>query len=365
MVTRYQDVAGIIKDRSFGNTGIPEQLVTEMHQLDLVLSSELRELLYGFVLFEEMEVHRAHRFALQTAFQGDYWGQLEAIVVSQSHPLIQRLSPSTDFDGVCGLAASIWDNVFTAWLNLPPSLQATIQQEKSAIRLLLDPSSIDASGIRRLMLAMENLDRGFTQLLERHFSGHDSLLFRALMHGYEGSEHRLRQRFSTDCITLLIGGSETSEALTGNLLFLLAQRPELQQQLRESPGLIRGVIQETMRYESPLQMARRTVKNPVEMHGRVLSRGDNLLLCLGAANRDERIFESADQFIPERKNARLQLGFGAGAHQCIGQLLAQLLSGQITLALLRKGKIQLAGVPSWSQKNILVRSLASLPLRLS
>jgi hypothetical protein len=139
------------------------------------------------------------------------------------------------------------------------------------------------------------------QLLEKHFSGHDSLFFHALQQGYQGSEQQLHQRFSTDFITLLIGGSDTREALLGNLLFILAGEPDIQQQLQKSQISTRAVIQETMRYETPLQMARRTVKTPTELHGRELRPGDNVLLCLGSANRDETVFEEADRFIPDRK----------------------------------------------------------------
>jgi hypothetical protein len=59
-----------------------------------------------------------------------------------------------------------------------------------------------------------------------------------------------------------------------------------------------------------------------------------------------------------------QIGFGAGTHQCIGQLLAQLQAGEITQALLNRGNIKLAGTAHWSHKSIIVRSLESLPLHL-
>lgn len=365
VLTRYHDVTAAIRNKNFGNTGIPEQLHAEIQLRGLTLSPPLRDLLYGIVLFEEGDIHGVHRGALMKVFQGEHWNALSEKVASEAQTLVQQMSAQTLFDGIQELAASLWDRLFADWLNLSDELQLLIRQEKDAIRLLLDPSTMDIDGLHRLIAALENLDGGFMSLLQAHLTGHESLFFRALKQGYQGNEKLLCQRFSTDCITLLIGGSETSEALTGNLLFILAQNHDIQQQLRDSPSLIRNMIQEVMRYESPLQMVRRTVKVQSELHGRVLRPGDSLLLCLGAANRDEQVFAGADRFLPGRKNARQQIGFGAGAHQCIGQLLAQLQAERITLALLQEGKFQMEGEPCWSQKSIIVRALASLPLRLS
>ena len=89
---------------------------------------------------------------------------------------------------------------------------------------------------------------------------------------------------------MLIGGSETSEALTGNLAYMLAQHPELQARVRNNTLRMRDVVSETMRFESPLQMGRRKVVAPVQFLGRELKAGDNILVCLGSANRDESVF---------------------------------------------------------------------------
>lgn len=148
-----------------------------------------------------------------------------------------------------------------------------VEQEKSAIRLLLDPSAIDREGLQRLIVALSRLDDSFRQLAQAHSQGYDSLFYRSLLKGYGGDRDALATRFSTDCVTMLIGGSETSEALTGNLVYMLAQHPELQACVRNNTLRMKDVVSETMRFESPLQMGRRKVVAPVQFLGRELKAG--------------------------------------------------------------------------------------------
>jgi cytochrome P450 len=161
---------------------------------------------------------------------------------------------------------------------------------------------------------------------------------------------------------MLIGGSETSEALTGNLLYMLALHPELQAGVRNNTLRMKEIVSETMRFESPLQMGRRKVAAPVHFR-RELKAGDNVLLCLGSANRDERVFEEASRFIPGRKNAQRQLGFGA-VHQCIGQLLAQFQAENLATALSKRGITALDGEAKWSNRSLILRTLETLPLKI-
>ncbi|MCT4704347.1 cytochrome P450 [Enterobacteriaceae bacterium H16N7] len=364
VLTRYKDVYQALRERSFISSGIPEDLHAELEKRSLSLSPALRSLLYGIVLFEDGGVHREHRQALQALFSGDSWIALTDIISREANSLVAELNGVNTLDGIGQIAAPLWGKLFAAWLNLPEEQQEVVEQERNAIRLLLDPSAIDRQGLERLLKALSHLDKSFCRLAQAHRKGYDSLFYRSLLKGYGGNEETLSQRFSTDCVTMLIGGSETSEALSGNLLFMLAQHPELQERVKNNSLRMKDIVIETMRFESPLQMARRKVEAPVTLLGRQLSVGDNVLLCLGSANRDEHVFEEAWRFMPGRKNAQRQLGFGAGAHQCIGQLLAQYQAESLATALSDRGAITLEGEAAWSKKSLILRTLESLAIRI-
>ncbi|HHE9685392.1 cytochrome P450 [Enterobacter kobei] len=365
VLTRYQDVYQTFKERAFVSSGIPEDVHSEMEKECFSLSPPIRDLLYGIVLFEDGNVHRAHRQALQALFTGESWAALTQLISDESHTLVAELTTTGTFDGIRQIAAPLWGKLFTAWLNLPEAQQEVVEQEKSAIRLLLDPSAIDREGLQRLIVALSRLDDSFRQLAQAHSQGYDSLFYRSLLKGYGGDRDALATRFSTDCVTMLIGGSETSEALTGNLVYMLAQHPELQACVRNNTLRMKDVVSETMRFESPLQMGRRKVVAPVQFLGRELKAGDNILVCLGSANRDESVFEEAWRFIPGRKNAQRQLGFGAGVHQCIGQLLAQCQAETLAMALCERGTLSLDGEAKWSTRSLILRTLETLPVKIT
>lgn len=365
VLTRYQDVYQTLKERAFVSSGIPEDVHSEMEKECFSLSPPIRDLLYGIVLFEDGNVHRAHRQALQALFTGESWAALTQLISDESHTLVAELTTTGTFDGIRQIAAPLWGKLFTAWINLPEAQQEVVEQEKSAIRLLLDPSAIDREGLQRLIVALSRLDDSFRQLAQAHSQGYDSLFYRSLLKGYGGDRDALATRFSTDCVTMLIGGSETSEALTGNLVYMLAQHPELQACVRNNTLRMKDVVSETMRFESPLQMGRRKVVAPVQFLGRELKAGDNILVCLGSANRDESVFEEAWRFIPGRKNAQRQLGFGAGVHQCIGQLLAQCQAETLAMALCERGTLSLDGEAKWSTRSLILRTLETLPVKIT
>ncbi len=124
------------------------------------------------------------------------------------------------------------------------------------------------------------------------------------------------------CILLLIAGNETTTHLIGNLLNVLVDRPQLWQRLRADRSLVEPVIEETLRYESPVQRLFRTAIRDVELSGATIARGDRVTIFYGAANRDPAAFPDPDEFRLDR-DLRHHLAFGTGIHYCLGAPLAR------------------------------------------
>jgi cytochrome P450 len=124
------------------------------------------------------------------------------------------------------------------------------------------------------------------------------------------------------CILLLIAGNETTTNLIGNIFNLLTARPGLWQQLRTDRALIETVIEETLRYESPVQRISRATTRDVEVSGVLIPKGDLATIYFGAANRDPAEFPNPDEFRLDR-DLRNHVGFGMGIHYCLGAPLAR------------------------------------------
>lgn len=124
------------------------------------------------------------------------------------------------------------------------------------------------------------------------------------------------------CVLLLVAGNETTTNLIGNLLNVLVDRPELWQRLRDDRSLVEPVIEETLRFDSPVQMLFRRTVQPVELAGAELPEGADILVAFAAANRDPAEFPNPDEFRLDRELSK-HVAFGAGIHYCLGAPLAR------------------------------------------
>jgi cytochrome P450 len=123
---------------------------------------------------------------------------------------------------------------------------------------------------------------------------------------------------------VLVVGIIAPTIVVGSIAVHLARHPELQQQLRADPSLMPRAIEEFLRLYTPYRGFARTANRDVEINGRTIREGEPIALLYASANRDEAVFEHADQFDMNRPNIDQHLAFGMGPHMCAGMPLARL-----------------------------------------
>ena len=124
------------------------------------------------------------------------------------------------------------------------------------------------------------------------------------------------------CVFLFAAGHETTLSLVGNALFALMQNRSELARLEQDWSLTESAIEETLRYESPIQIITRLAGQDMEPGGSGCAKGTAIILMLGAANRDPLQFSDPDRFDIGRKNNK-HLAFGWGIHFCLGAPLAR------------------------------------------
>lgn len=162
-------------------------------------------------------------------------------------------------------------------------------------------------------------------------------------------------------ILLLVAGNETTTNLVGNGYAALARHPEHAHRVRSDPSLIPAVIEETLRYDGPVQALFRGASTDICLGGIDIPAGSTLMVAFAAANRDPARFRDPDRFDPDR-DAHDHLGFGHGIHYCLGASLARMEARIIAETLLtRTRSLQPAGEPT-RVDSLVLRGFSRLPV---
>lgn len=166
------------------------------------------------------------------------------------------------------------------------------------------------------------------------------------------------------CTLLLIAGFETTVNLIGNTVLALLQRPELWHRVVDDPTLVDAAVEETLRFDPPVQRTARVAHADVEIGGQLVREGQVVVTLIGGAGRDPELVERPDEFDLDRPS-RDHLAFSAGPHYCVGQPLAKL---EATIAVrelvARFPDLRIDG-PGARRSGTLIRGLARLPVRTS
>jgi len=156
-------------------------------------------------------------------------------------------------------------------------------------------------------------------------------------------------------------GHDTTSSSTAGAMWALATQPGLLERVRGDHALIPALIEEAIRWTTPVKTFMRSASADTELRGRRIAKSDWLMLCYASGNRDEEVFENPDRFDIDRTPNR-QLAFGMGAHLCLGQHLARMEMRILYEELLPRLKsVKLAGEPRYSE-SFFVNGLKSLPI---
>ena len=171
--------------------------------------------------------------------------------------------------------------------------------------------------------AITELATYFRALIKHRQAHPGDDLVTSLVQAHDAIGSLSEQELVDFCIVLLVGGNETTAKLIGNTMLALHDFPEMRAVLHRTPELAGAFIEEVLRLRAPVQTLPRIVRADTVLHGQTLRAGQQIEACIGAANRDETVFDQPDQLRLDRTKGR-HLAFGNGIHFCLGAPLARL-----------------------------------------
>ena len=184
-------------------------------------------------------------------------------------------------------------------------------------------------------------------------------LMSALIHVEESGDQLTEEEIIATCNLLLIAGHETTVNLIANAILAMLRHPTQWAALSADPQRVSAVVEETLRYDPPVQLMGRIAADDMTIGDTDIPKGDAMMLLLAAAHHDPAAVDRPDEFDPDRETIR-HLGFGKGPHFCLGAPLARL-EAAVALSKLtaRFPQARLAGEPQY-KPNLTLRGMASL-----
>lgn len=283
--------------------------------------------------------HRKLRGLVDFAFTPKLVANLQPRVDEVVHELIDELEHRDSFDMVADFANPLPVAVISDMLGVPKSDRDLF---KGWMHGLLDdageldsPDDIrdqEATMDDQFGLLREMRDYWAEQAAERRRQPREDLLSHLVHAEFEG------ERLSDGAVfnianRMLINGHHTTELLIGNTVLCLTEFPEQAARVRADRSLVPALIEESLRFLSPLAGVMRVSTTEVEVAGQLIPKDQMVMAWCGAANRDGRVFTDPDTFDAAR-SPNAHLGFGRGVHFCMGRRLARLEAKSATNILL-------------------------------
>jgi cytochrome P450 len=308
------------------------------------------------------EVVRARlRRLVGRSFRRERLEKWEAAMARAACEHVQRFGDGGDFVG--SLAGPYCMQVLMELLALPASDADRIDRWTTNLRFLLEPGFLNPPRLLRISRLLEECFAYMQEVVRARMRQPGEDLISDLLRPDNDGDVLDIDEVAYSCIMVFVAGKETTKALLGNCLHALISFPREFAQLRDEPARLPDIIQEVLRFDSPLQQTKRVVREPGQIGALSLSAGEHLLLCLGAANRDPGQFPEPDRFDSQRAQTT-NLAFSHGMHNCLGTLLSKLMASHFFGALVPRWRtITLTEAePPRINSSFILRGFQSLPI---
>lgn len=277
--------------------------------------------------------HARLRTPVRSAFTVRAVAELEARVIELVDEMLKPLEDGQEFDVIADFAAPLPGAVITAMMGVPVSDRAMFTSWADDLvagnSMVASPEQAD-----RAVVAGQALRNYFADMIEVRRKAPADDLITNFIEANAGGELNESELLS-NCVHLLFGGMETMTNYIGNALLALSEEPNERKRLVDDPGLMPTAVEELFRLVGPPQAMLRAVVDDTEFGGRRLAAEDRIVLLIGCANRDERVFNDPNR-LELGRSVNPHLAFGSGVHFCLGAAVARLEARHALMGVLRR-----------------------------
>jgi cytochrome P450 len=364
LVTGYEQVTACLRSPAVSANRVrPLMERIPVHMLDDESRLAL-DILSHWMVFNDPPDHRRLRGIFQEQFAARATSRNRSMIDRAAAWLLARRAPAASTgDLVADLARPLPSLVFSRWLGIPAKDGPAFWFWNARVGDLILGAAQAEHEYRGSLHALSSLYRYLGGLVRERREDPGDDLISSVLAGGEVTASVTEEEFVGMLTHLAFAGGETTSNLIANGVRALLMHPVQLEALRSDEWLLRGTIEEILRFDGPSKMSIRVAAEGLDLGDTPIRAGDRIFLITSAANRDPQVFSHPDEF-DVRRGGVSHLGFGLGIHFCIGAPLARLLATSAIGAVVRhRPALALEGSGHDWQASLLNRSLKALPVR--
>ncbi len=363
VLTRYDDVVSTMQDfKRFSSKGrftrviegeLPEPVLEKIAPL-------IRHYSTGLINVDPPD-HTRMRALVHKAFSPRVLERLRSHIQEITDELLDEVQPRGEMEVIREFAYPLPVIVIAELMGVPQEDRDRLKGWSGRIIEFMATPRPSAEVMLRSQEALLELREYFRGIYDQRRKEPREDLIGNLVEVEEAGDKLTEEELLSTCVTILIGGHETTTNLISSGLYALLQHPDALLRLKRNPSLIETAVEEFLRYEGPFQRNRRVVMEDLDLRGKRIQKGQLVLQFVGAANRDPEEFPDPDRLDIERQPNR-HVAFGYGVHYCLGAALSRIEAPiAINTILNRMPDLKLAtDAVTWN--NAVFRGLEALPV---
>ena len=355
----YRDCDEALRHPSTSN----DRLKSNLAQRLLADAATTRPMGAPSFLFLDPPDHTRLRKLVSKAFVPKVVNELRPDITELVDGLLDHIAERGQFDVISDLAYPLPVAVICRLLGVPLEDEPGFSRASALLAQALDPffavTGEPAEGMQERIRAGQWLRGYLHDLIEQRRSRPGDDLMSRLIAVEESGDQLTEDEIVATCNLLLIAGHETTVNLIANAILAMLRHPAQWAALGVDADRAPAVIEETLRYDPPVQLVVRIAADDMTIGDTTVVKGDPMMLLLGAAQHDPDEFEQAETFNPDR-DAFQHLAFGKGLHYCLGAPLARLEAAvALSAVTARFPEARLDGEPAY-KPNVTLRGMSSL-----
>lgn len=366
VLTRYDDVSAAFLDpKRLSSRRIGSLLPTDASAQEQASFDPIYRLLGNWMVFQDPPVHARLRRLARAAFSGRMVARLRPEIERLVDEMIGRVERAGECDFMTEFAYPLPATVIAKLLGIPTADLERFRGWSEDIKPLVFGGEVRAARRGRAMSGLRALEVFLRALFERYQREPGDNLMTELGRAEEKGDVLSADEVTATCVLLLFAGHETTMNLLATSMLHLARHRDQRARIAAEPALAASAVEEMLRFDGPAKLMVRLADESFELRGKAIEKGQRVIVCQAAANRDPEVFADPDR-IDVAREPNEHLGFGLGIHFCLGAPLARL-EGEVALRELARRLPNLrvtTDAPRWAP-NVMTRGLLSLPVAVA